>query len=137
MNHPSVSVKKLHVWVFGSPQIADDTFLQSAINAAPRLQKFLKGRFNRFVTLTNRCKVDAIVDATKIALSERKKLGGVHGSVVHFAEPRYLLTDVQSSAAAHELDQYIKSLAAKSKDPLAIDLPSLDLSQCFRYSKNE
>lgn len=133
VNHPSVSVNKLHVWVYGSPQIADDTFLHSAMNAAPRLKKFLRGngRFNRFVTLSNRCKVDAIVDVTKVALSERKKLGGVHGSVVHFAEPRYLLTDAQSSAAAHELDLYIKSLAGtKSKDPLAIDLPSLDLSQC-------
>ncbi len=139
VNHPSVSVKKLYIWVYGSPQIADDTFLHSAMNAAPRLKKFLRGngRFNRFVTLSNRCKVDAIVDVTKVALSERKKLGGVHGSVVHFAEPRYLLTDAQSSAAAHELDQYITSLvatAAKSKDPLAIDLPSLDLSQCVRES---
>ena len=64
------------------------------------------------------------MDVTKAALSERRKLvGGVHGSVVHFAEPRYLLTDAQSSVAAHELDQYIKSLAAsaaRSKDPLAI-----------------
>jgi len=137
VNHPSVLVKKLHVWVYGSPQIADDTFLRSAMNAAPRLKKFLRGngRFNRFVTLSNRCKVDAIVDVTKAALSERKKLGGVHGSVVHFAEPRYLLTDAQSSAAAHELDQYLNSLeGTKSKDPLAIDLPSLDLSQCVRES---
>lgn len=135
VNHPSVSVKKLHVWVYGSPQIADDTFLRSAMNAAPRLKKFLKGngRFNRFVTLSNRCKVDAIVDVTKVALSERKKWGGVHGSVVHFAEPRYLLTDAHSSAAAHELHHYVESLAAtKSKDPLAVDLPSLDLSQCVR-----
>mmetsp|Transcript_1948 Transcript_1948/g.3042 ORF Transcript_1948/g.3042 Transcript_1948/m.3042 type:complete len:257 (+) Transcript_1948:2-772(+) len=137
VNHPSVSVKKLHVWVYGSPQIADDTFLRSAMNAAPRLKKFLKGngRFNRFVTLSNRCKVDAIVDVTKVALSERTKLGGVHGSVVHFAEPRYLLTGAQSSAAAHELHHYVESLAAtKSKDPLAVDLPSLDLSQCSRES---
>lgn len=137
VNHPSVSVKKLHVWVYGSPQVADDTFLRSAMNAAPRLKKFLKGngRFNRFVTLSNRCKVDAIVDVTKVALSERKKLGGVHGSVVHFAEPRYLMTDAHSSAAAHELHHYVESLAAtKSKDPLAVDLPSTDLSQCVRES---
>lgn len=138
VNHPSVSVKKLNVWVYGSPQIADDTFLRSAIDVAPRLKKFLKGngRFNRFVTLSNRCKVDAIVDVTKVALSERKKWGGVHGSVVHFAEPRYLLTDAQSSAAAHELDHYIESLAAAtSKNQLAIDIPSLDLSQCVRKSQ--
>ena len=138
VNHPSVSVKKLNVWVYGSPQIADDTFLRSAMNVAPRLKKFLRGngRFNRFVTLSNRCKVDAIVDVTKAALSERKKLGGVHGSVVHFAEPRYLLTNAHSSAAAHELDHYIESLAAAtSKDELAIDLPSLDLSQCARKSQ--
>ena len=136
VNHPSVSVKKLHVWVYGSPQLADDTFLHSAMNAAPRLKKFLRGNghFNRFVTLSRRCEVDVIVDATKIALSERRKLGGVHGSVVHFAEPFYLFTDAQSSASAHELDQYIKSLAEKSKYPLGIDLPSLDLSRCMRES---
>ena len=142
VNHPSLPLKKLRVWVYGSPQIADDTFLYSAMNAAPKLKKFLtrNGRFNRFVTLTKRCKVDAIVDVTKIMLSERKKFGGVHGSVVHFAEPRYLLTDVQLPSAAHVLKQYLKSLAAtaktKSSHPLAIDLPSLDLSQCVRFVTN-
>ena len=106
VNFPSIPVSKLHLWTFGAPQIADDIFLYSAMEAAPRLEEFLQsnGRFNRYVTLSDDCKVDAVSELTKNTLATHnpnlhghaaRKLGGVHGHVVHFAEPHYLLTPDQ------------------------------------------
>ena len=108
VNFPSVPVSKLHLWTFGAPQISDDIFLDSVLKAAPRLQDFLQeygnGRFHRYVTLSDDCRVDAVSDLARRTLATHesnlhghaaRKLGGVHGQVVHFAYPHYLLTPLQ------------------------------------------
>lgn len=156
INFPDVPVSKLHLWTFGAPQVADDVFLQSAIAAAPRLRQFVEkhgnGRFHRFVTLSDDCKVDFVSVVTGIALpthsrnlrgSAARRLGGVRGNVVHFASPHYLLTPDQYSAngtdtkgtpppktttrstlAAHSIINYLQGISRESSEhPLLTDLP--------------
>jgi hypothetical protein len=159
INHPEVPVGKLHLWTFGAPQVADSLFLESAIQIAPRLKRFLKkrgnGRFHRFVTLSDDCKVDVVAEVAKNALAAHKRnfhgrsarrLGGVHGHVLHFAEPHYLLTPDQfgvvsdgietitathSTLAAHSLSNYLQGLSRESRDhPLDTTMP-MKLSACF------
>jgi len=135
VNFPEIPVSRLHCWTFGAPQVADSVFLQSLVQLAPRLGKFVmeqgvddpnhigkdeqsrlspqsrrrkrarhNGRFHRFVTLSNDCKVDIVSEVTKRALAAHKsnfrgtvsrRLGGVKGYVVHLADPHYLLTPHQ------------------------------------------
>jgi hypothetical protein len=159
INHPEVPVGKLHLWTFGAPQVADSLFLESAIQIAPRLKRFLKqrgnGRFHRFVTLSDDCKVDVVAEVAKNALAAHKgnfhgrsarRLGGVHGHVSHFAEPHYLLTPDQfgmvsdgnetttathSTLAAHSLSNYLQGLSRESRNhPLDTTMPA-KLSECF------
>jgi len=108
VNLAEVSVSNLHVWTFGTPQVADDTFLRSAVRRSPRLQKFLLGRYHRFVTLSNDCRVDAVSEFSARTLTPSKqnlrgrtfrKLGGAHGDIVHLAEPHLLLTSEQCHGA--------------------------------------
>jgi hypothetical protein len=149
INFPHVPISRLHLWTFGAPQVADDLFLRSAIDAAPRLGKFLRGRYHRFVTLSDHCEVDIVSEVTKNALEAgaARRLGGVrHGhSVVHFTEPHYLFTPDQwndndaaaapaeqkgssstrSAVAAHATINYLQGISRESNDhPLATDLPA-------------
>mmetsp|Transcript_13366 Transcript_13366/g.32167 ORF Transcript_13366/g.32167 Transcript_13366/m.32167 type:complete len:565 (+) Transcript_13366:229-1923(+) len=159
INFPQVPVRKLHLWTFGAPQVADSLFLESAIRAAPRLKSFLlnrgHGRYHRFVTLSDTCKVDMISEVAKTTLAAHKtnlhgrsarKLGGVHGHVSHFAEPHYLLTPIQldatnnastlktgthSTVAAHNMDNYLQGISRESRGhPLSVTMPST-LEECF------
>ena len=148
VNFPETLVSRLHLWTFGAPQITDDIFLRSAIEAAPRLKRFLNDghRFHRFVTLSDTCKVDAVAVVTEKALNRKwsSRWGGVHGSVVHLAFPKFLLTPEQysssahnsthpalrkkrtthSAIAAHALRNYLNGISRESKDhPLQSDLP--------------
>jgi hypothetical protein len=158
INFPEIPVSRLHLWTFGAPQISDDIFLASALQAAPRLKKFIRvngnGRFHRYITMSDKCKPDVVSVATGQALNTRKKnfhgraahrLGGVHGDVVHLADPKFLLTPDQysnsngtvgpdvrkrgttthSAVAAHALLNYLHGISRESKDhPLRTDLPS-------------
>ncbi|CAJ1953591.1 unnamed protein product [Cylindrotheca closterium] len=159
INFPQVPVRKLHLWTFGAPQVADSIFLESAIRAAPRLKKFLlnrgHGRYHRFVTLSDTCKADLISEVAKTTLATHKtnlhgrsarKWGGVHGHVSHFAEPHYLLTPIQleatnnaselktgthSTVAAHNLKNYLQGISRESfGHPLSVTMPST-LEECF------
>lgn len=156
INFPKVPVKRLHLWSFGAPQVADDVFLQSAVEAAPRLRSFLEkhgnGRFHRFVTLSDDCQVDFVSTVAERALPFHKhqnlrgraarKLGGVGGTVVHFADPHFLLTPDQyhsvnttigatggksttrSTIDAHSIINYLLGISRESRDhPLLTDLP--------------
>jgi hypothetical protein len=163
INHPHVPVSRLHLWTFGAPQIVDNVFLNSAIEVTPRLQQFMQangnGRFHRFVTLSDDCKVDAVSEVAKRTLPSHqtnirgraaRRLGGVHGHIIHFAEPHYLLTPHQfdgggphpynssndtaatkgaatttrSAVAAHAMINYMQGISRESKDhPLRTDLP--------------
>ena len=146
MNFPSVPTSRLHLWTFGAPQVADDVFLNSAIDVTPRLRRFVKengnGHFHRFVTLSDDCKVDVVSEVTKNTLASHKenthgraarRFGGVHGHVVHFAEPHYLLTPSQiamssvnnsdydkgasstrSTVAAHAIGNYLSGISRES-----------------------
>jgi hypothetical protein len=162
INFPEVPVSRLHLWTFGAPQVSDDVFIRSAIDAAPRLRDFVQengsGRFNRFVTLSDDCEADFVSEVTKGLLPSRKgnlrgraarRLGGVHGHVVHFADPHYVLTPEQygsniangnatkaegaspfktttrSVYAAHSTINYLRGISRESKyHPLSTDLPS-------------
>ena len=158
INFPDVPISSFHLWTYGAPQVADDLFLQSAIATAPRLLQFLqehgKRRFHRFVTLSDDCRVDFVSTVTERALPAHKRnlrgkaaraLGGVRGSVVHFAKPHYLLTPHQfmtnnemdvngtapnkttttSTLAAHSTINYLLGISRESRDhPLSTDLPS-------------
>ena len=103
--------------------------------------------------LQDACKVDAISEVAKNTLASHKqnlhghsarKLGGVHGHVIHFAEPHYLLTPDQynknetsnetskkkaattthSTVAAHALTNYLRGISRESKyHPLKTDMP--------------
>lgn len=121
VNFPHVPVKKLHLWTFGAPQIADSIFLESVVQMAPRLRPFVtgrNGRYHRFVTVSDDCRPDVVSEVTKQSLPSHqrkglhgkvaRRLGGVHGSVVHVIfEPHYLLTPQQvnktSSSAPTEM----------------------------------
>ncbi|KAL3938920.1 MAG: hypothetical protein SGBAC_006263 [Bacillariaceae sp.] len=159
INFPEVPVRKLHLWTFGAPQVADSLFLESAIRAAPRLKSFLlnrgHGRYHRFVTLSDTCKADMISEVAKTTLASHKtnlhgrsarKWGGVHGHVSHFTEPHYLLTPIQlktsnntpalktgthSTIAAHNTDNYLQGISRESwGHPLSVSMPST-LQDCF------
>jgi hypothetical protein len=162
INHPDVPVHNLHLWTFGSPQVADEIFLQSAMVAAPRLRSFVQkrgnnGRYHRYVTLSDRCKLDIVSTITASALPAHRKnfrgtlarrLGGLRGAIVHFAEPHYLLTPGQysivggndtkkttteepasktttrSSFSAHATLNYLQGLSRESQEhPLSTDFP--------------
>jgi len=115
VNFPQVPVSNLYLWTFGAPQVADDVFLRSAMEAAPRLRPFVSqqldggirrssnknnnGRFRRYVTISDDCNVDfvsSVAERTVRALRRgARRIGGVHGEVVHFSEPHYILTPEQ------------------------------------------
>ncbi|KAL3912677.1 MAG: hypothetical protein SGILL_006789, partial [Bacillariaceae sp.] len=42
MHFPDIPVDQLQLWTFGGAQVTDDRFLESALDAAPRLQNFLE-----------------------------------------------------------------------------------------------
>jgi hypothetical protein len=161
INYPKVPVKRLHLWSFGAPQVADDVFLQSAMEAAPRLRSFVErngnGRFHRFVTLSDDCQVDFVSTVAERALpfhthqnlrgKATRKMGGVRGHVVHFADPYFLLTPDQffsvnatarklegkattrSTIEAHSTVNYLLGISRESREhPLLTDLP-LDLKE--------
>jgi hypothetical protein len=164
INFPHVPVTRLHLWTFGAPQVADDVFLKSAMKAAPRLRLFVEkngnGRVHRFVTLSDDCKVDFVSTVAGRALPSHgsnlrgkaaRTFGGVRGTVVHFADPHYLLTPDQyesnpipaansstnattqgqpktttkSTIAAHSTINYLLGISRESRDhPLSTDLSS-------------
>ena len=107
VNFPKISLSRLALYTFGAPQLADDVFLKSCMKIAPRLKKFInsKRHFHRFTTISDDCRVDVVTNVTKRALASHKrnlrgrlsrKIGGVHGHIVHFSEPPYyLLTEYQ------------------------------------------
>jgi len=159
INFPEVPVRNLHLWTFGAPQVADTLFLQSAIQAVPRLKSFFLnrgyGRCHRFVTLSDTCKVDMVSEVAKSTLAAHKtnfhgrfgrRVGGVHGHVAHFAEPHYLLTPTQieatyntselktsthSTVAAHSMDNYLQGISRESSGhPLSVTMP-LTLEECL------
>ena len=114
INHPDVSVRKLHLWTFGAPQVADEIFLKSALRVSPRLLYFVNsshrqhGRYHRYVTVSDRCQIDLVATITASALpvhrpktwlgSLARRMGGLRGAIVHLAEPHVLLTPEQAAA---------------------------------------
>lgn len=152
LNFPTISVRRLHLWTFGAPQIVDSVFLTSALTIAPRLGDFISGRnAHRFVTVSDHCRPDVVSEVTKNSLPSHKPkglhgkvartLGGVHGPIVHFtAEPHYLLTPRQyhndtiahnhskttSTVAAHSTVNYLQGISRESRHhPLQTDLPEV------------
>lgn len=153
INLPDVPISKLHVWTFGAPEVADEVFIRSAIEASPRLGAFLReksGRFHRFVTLTDDCKADFVANVASRALPSHHKrtlggrvarrLGGVKGNISHVATPHYLLpprrldessrnaTDkdaalIRSTISAHQTTNYLQGLSREWKYHLRSDLP--------------
>jgi len=106
INFPQVPVSRLNLWTFGAPQVADEIFLESAMKAVPRLRSFFQsnGRFHRFVTLSDECKVDFVATVASRALPSHSRkfrghlartLGGLRGGAVHFSDPHYLFTPDQ------------------------------------------
>lgn len=103
LNFPLIPISKLYLWTFGSPQVVDEVFLRSAMDASPRLKGFIsnrrKRRYHRYVTLSDKCKPDVVSTIASNAIASHKRglygrvarrLGGVRGRVIHMAEPHYL-----------------------------------------------
>lgn len=88
------------------------------------MQEHGNGRFHRFVTMSDNCDVDVISEVTKQTLASHKRnlqekaarrLGGVHGHVVHFAEPHYLLTPEQYSGTSNSTEDSSKGTASNTR----------------------
>ena len=146
INFPTVPISKLHLWTFGAPQVADDIFLQSAVDAVPRLRSFIEGkkdRFHRFVTLSDDCEVDFVSTVTERALPSRRRgfrgrfarrLGGLKGAPVHFTDPHYVITsdqrntnaisespiiyktDTSTAIDAHAMYNYLEGISRESRE---------------------
>ena len=108
VNFPDTPISRLHLWTFGAPQIADDDFLESVMETAPRLVKFLDttngANFHRFVTLSDNCEADLVANVAAQTLTPMvqnvhgkaaRRLGGIRNQVVHLGDPYYLLTPDQ------------------------------------------
>lgn len=147
LNFPRAKVSQVHLWTFGAPQVTDDIFYQSAMKAAPKLRKFLRQRYYRFLSLSDVCETDFVAEVTQKALpahqmnlrgTAARKLGGVHGSVIHFdaTDPHYVLTPEQwsntlreksptrNAITAHSMMNYLQGIARESRHfPIETDLP--------------
>ena len=119
LNKRGVQTRRLHLWTFGSPEIADSQFYSSVWNSSPRLSKFFSGkRFHRFVTQSvETCNTDMIASITSKSLNNRalRRIGGVGGDVVHWIEPTHVLCNA-TGVQLHELRSYINGLSATSPD---------------------
>lgn len=154
LNFSSIPISKLHLWTFGAPQVADDVFLKSAMEASPRLRAYLsnkKGRrYHRYVTLSDKCRVDVVSTIASTTLASHKQglhgrvarsLGGVRGRIIHMAEPHYLPpilmatngttavaeevpTKTGSTLGAHHITSYLQGISRESPShPLMSNLP--------------
>jgi len=152
LNFPSIPISKLHLWTFGAPEVADDVFLQSAMNSSPRLKAYIQNRgrrYHRYVTLSDKCKADVVSTIASKTLPSHKQglhgriartLGGVRGRLVHMAEPHYLPplllangtavnedappTKTSSALGAHHITSYLQGISRESPShPLTSNLP--------------
>jgi hypothetical protein len=152
LNFPSVPISKLNLWTFGAPQVADEMFLESAMNFSPRLKAYIQNqggrlRYHRYVTLSDKCKADLVSTITSKALLSDKRglrgrlvrrLGGVGGEIIHIAEPHYLFpllneTAIQdkkppaktnSTFGTHHITSYLQGISRESlSHPLMSNLP--------------
>mmetsp|Transcript_35130 Transcript_35130/g.83910 ORF Transcript_35130/g.83910 Transcript_35130/m.83910 type:complete len:493 (-) Transcript_35130:107-1585(-) len=119
LNKRDVQTRRLHLWTFGSPEIADSQFYSSVWNTSPRLSKFFSGkRFHRYVTQSiETCNTDVIASITSKSLNHRamRRIGGVGGDVVHWIEPTHVLSNA-TGVNLHELRSYINGLSVTSPD---------------------
>jgi len=117
MNEPDVPIKKLHLYTFGSPEVADSLFFQSAGQHSRRLRYFLSdsSRFHRYVTQsTKTCATDMVASITSTSLNRRgfKRIGGVRGTVLHTIEPSLIPYNI-SGGELHELRTYLRGISSK------------------------
>lgn len=130
INFEAVPISNLYLWTFGSPEVADSTFYQSAARASPRFRAFLRDRkrYHRFVTRADNCETDFVTTLVSKGLNRRtaRRLGGVRGNIIHAVEPVYLpLMAEKSGIEGHFMKNYLKGISIESPDhPLATDFPS-------------
>lgn len=116
MNSERIPVRKLHLWTFGAPQIADQVFFDNHENNT-RAQRFCTTNSNRYVTYSDRCKPDMVSSIVP---------GGSHGML----RPRYLLTIRGTSVlAAHSMQHYQMGLSASNQ--WSTDLPLQTRKACL------
>ena len=119
LNKRDVQTRRLHLWTFGSPEIADSQFYSSVWRKSPRLSKFFSGkRFHRYVTQSiETCNTDVIASITSKSLNRRamRRIGGGGGDVVHWIEPTHVLSNA-TGVQLHQLRSYIDGLSAASPD---------------------
>lgn len=127
MNQQKVPIKKLHLWTFGSPEVADSLFFKSAGQRSKRLRHFLSdnSRFHRYVTQsTNNCATDMVASITSSSLNRRgfKRIGGVRGTVLHTIEPSLIPFNV-SGGELHELRTYLQGISSTASSELNTNFP--------------
>ena len=151
VNFPDTPISRLHLWTFGAPQIADDDFLESMIELAPRLAKFLDTRyqanFHRFVTLSDRCEADVVATVAQQTLSPfvqgvrakaARRIGGIRNEVVHLGDPYYLLTpnqhgDEDSPVDADISEMFKNSTSATKSGSSSSTRTSVDAHKTLNY----
>lgn len=122
-----VPVKKLHLWTFGAPQVADDQLLNT-------IERLDRASIARFVTLSEAsCRADMVSNVTSWLLPSHRKnlrghaarrLGGVRGNVAHITRPYHLLCE---DSHLHATASYVTSIAQKSTCELSTDLEQPEL----------
>jgi len=127
MNEPDVPIKKLHLYTFGSPEVADSLFFQSAGQHSRRLRYFLSdsSRFHRYVTQsTKTCATDMVASITSTSLNRRgfKRIGGVRGTVLHTIEPSLIQFNV-TGGELHELRTYLRGISSIAFTELNTNFP--------------
>jgi hypothetical protein len=98
MHFPNVPVERLELWTFGGAQVADDRFLESALDAAPRLQNFLE-QDHRWLRTLIRTPRKALKKATAMSRGGRSQF---HRFVSKFDQDELLaLLKIQSHQFPH------------------------------------
>ncbi|KAL9183372.1 hypothetical protein ACHAXT_005159 [Thalassiosira profunda] len=129
LNHPGTPIKRLHLWTFGAPEIADSAFFESVGMQSRRVRNLLSDgeRYHRYVTQSKKnCKADVVASITSTSLNRgaMRRLGGVQGDVVHTIEPEFLSCNA-TGGELHEMKSYLGalSLSASPDGQLKTDFP--------------
>ena len=115
MNHAGIPIKRLHLWTYGAPEVADSLFFESAGAQSPQLRDFFsdENRFHRYVTQsTKTCATDSVASLTSKSLNKRalRRIGGVRGNVIHTIEPSFLMCNA-TGGELHELRSYLAGIS--------------------------
>ena len=135
-NFPQIPLRRLYLWTFGAPHIADGRFWQS-MTRNRRCKWFMQKRYRRFVTLYDQCRrVDFVSTVTAHALAGdttfararwQRRLAGIttHAVVEHPVAPMYIhLPWNVTTLRAHSMPHYLTGLSRMSRQhPLSTDIP--------------